>query len=222
MSSCGPLSWPLYDETLGKPGGTTCSGRVDGVAQLAGRAVERQIAVALLPGHIKHEVFAAALLGGQRELSLRRAFERDELAAIEFQFDRQRGLRVVHHRQRQVDAVARVHFQRQFGFEVERDAGDDFRPARADAPAAVRVGGQAEGGHGVGEIEVDRRPAVGVGDQQRIPVERFGEIAPHARFAGSVEMGVLAGHEIGRQFLFFRFAVGGHVPQQGLIPRIEQ
>jgi len=75
-SSCGPLSWPLYDETLGKPGGNNVQRAGDGVAEVAGRAVKRQIARALLAGHGEDEVFTCALVGGQRELSPRPAFKR--------------------------------------------------------------------------------------------------------------------------------------------------
>jgi len=57
---------------------------------------------------------------------------------------------------------------------------------------AMSVGHDAERGDGVGQFELDRRLAVGVGNDQRLHKERFREIAPHIRLLGRMQMSILA------------------------------
>ena len=52
-----------------------------------------------------------------------------------------------------------------------------FPPAAADAAVATGVGPYLEGGQPIGKVEVDLHAAIGAGNRQGIPIERFPAVA---------------------------------------------
>jgi len=70
---------------------------------------------------------------------------------------------------------------RQLRLQIEWDAIDDGRRTRRErATRVVGVDADGERRYRVGGVEVERRLAVRIGDEQRVPVEDLGEVAARA------------------------------------------